>query len=327
MKTIYSIQLPSSIITDLTTARTLPLGCLYPVEHADLQHMKWSEGEIVRQRFIAYDFMSELFEINLQEDIVIEITFKKPCVIFYYGVIGSIICGNIQNSRSSTLGAGQYGAINTPAGKYQMTIPRGCSCGFLFIFDTEYLSNFLNMHPSDFLSGRHYRIGSPVCHTFPFFTIGSIGQIYRQLTAVYSERRSMSLKIALLNLLKEYGAQLTRLKCKPLTEGSEKLVSVKQYLDHQVKNGPLPNASEIAMQFHIHPDTLSRVFKDNCGVGVKKYINQIKMQQAFALLTRDRLSILAVSEMMGYNSTSSFSTQFRSYYGFPPGKAAGKKLI
>lgn len=204
-----------------------------------------------------------------------------------------------------------------------MNLSKGYSCGLLFIFDTDYLSNFLKMAPSDFRMGSHFRIGSPFCHTFPFFTISSIDQLYQQLTAVYSERRSMSMKISLLNLLRAYGVQLAKFNSKPFTEAFGKLMSVKHYLDNQVKNGPLPHASEIARHFNMHPDTLGRAFQDNFGIGLKRYINQIKMRQAFLLLTQDRLSILIVSEMMGYNSTSSFSTQFRSYYGFTPGKAAG----
>ena len=322
MKTIYSIQLPSSILPELTTTRTLPPGCFYPVANADVQHMQWSEGDIVRQRFIAYDYMLELFEINLAKDLEIDLTFKKSCVLFYYGLTGNIVCVDKQSGRFSTLAAGQYGAINSPTGKYQVTISKGCSCGFLFIFDTDYLSNFLKIAPSDFRMGSHFRIGSPFCHTFPFFTISSIDQIYQQLTAIHSERRSMSLKISLLGLLKAYGGQLARFNSKPFPEAFEKLMSVKHYLDDQVKSGPLPHASEVAKQFHVHPDTLSRAFQDNFGIGLKRYINQIKMQQAFMLLTQDRFSILIVSEMIGYNSTSSFSTQFRSYFGFPPGKAA-----
>ena len=324
MKTIYSIQLPPSILHELITTRILPPGCLYPVANADVQHKQWSEGDILRQRFIAYDFMLELFEINLAQDLEIDLAFKKSCVLFYYGLSGNIVCVDKLSGRFSTLTTGQYGAINAPTGKYQVTISKGCNCGLLFIFDTDYLSNFLKIAPSDFRMGSHFRIGSPFCHTFPFFTISSVGQIYQQLTAVYSERRSMSLKISLLGLLKAYGGQLARFNSKPFTESFEKLMSVKHYLDQQVKNGPLPHASEIARQFNMHPDTLGRAFHDNFGIGLKRYINQITMQQAFLLLTQDRLSILIVSEMMGYNSTSSFSTQFRSYYGFPPGKAAGK---
>jgi AraC-like DNA-binding protein len=323
MKTIYSIQLPFSILPGVATTRTLPPGSLYQVPQADVQHMQWSEGDIIRQRFIAYDFMLELFEINLGQDVEIEIEFRKPSVLFYYGLMGNIVCKDKQSGRFSTLAAGQYGAVNAASGIYQITLSRGYSCGLLFIFDTDYLSNFLKMAPSDFRMGAHFRIGSPFCHTFPFFTLSSIDQLYQQLTAAYSERRSMSLKIALLSLLKAYGAQLARFNSKPFTEAFEKLMSVKHYLDDQVIKGPLPHASEIAREFHIHPDTLSRAFKDNFGIGLKRYINQIKMRHAFLLLTQDRLSILIVSEMLGYNSTSSFSTQFRSYYGFPPGKAAG----
>jgi len=325
MKTIYSIQLPSSILPELITTRTLPPGCFYPVANADVQHMKWSEGDILRQRFIAYDFMLELFETKLDQDIKVDLAFKKSCVLFYYGLTGNIVCIDKLSGRFSTLTAGQYGAINSPPGKYQIGISRGYSCGLLFIFDTDYLSNFLKMAPSDFRMGSHFRIGSPYCHTFPFFNVGSVSQIHQQLTALHSERRFMSLKIALLNLLRAYGGQLARFNSKPFTESFKKLMLVKHYLDDQVTKGPLPHSSEIARQFHIHPDTLSRAFKDNFGIGLKKYINQTKMNLAFQLLSKDKMSVQKVSVHTGYSSPFSFSSQFKLYYGFSPSQVIGGK--
>ena len=72
----------------------MPVDCLYPIRYADCKQMQWSTGMIVRQRVVTYDFLIELFESRLIEDLQIEVVFNKPCVVFYYGFSGTVICEN-----------------------------------------------------------------------------------------------------------------------------------------------------------------------------------------------------------------------------------------
>ncbi|TKT86003.1 AraC family transcriptional regulator [Dyadobacter frigoris] len=324
MKRIYTVKLPTSIASAVDTTRTIPSNCFYPINYGDIKHMQWAAGNILRQRVITYDFLMECFEIHLQEDLGIEVAFTKPSLVFYYGFSGAMVCENQESGSSFTLSAGQYGAINVPLGKYRLILARGLMAGLLYIFDTKYLDNVLKMAPSDFRAGSHFRIGSPDCHKFPFFVIESIDQILEQLRSTSLEQKSLSIKMILIVLLKQYGEQLARYKNRLIGEAFDKTMSAKKFIETDIKSGPLPAVSEISRRFRIHPDTLNRAFKSNFGVGIQKYINQLKMQQAFLLLSQDKQPIVIVSEIMGYNSTSSFSTQFRSYYGFSPGQVAAK---
>jgi AraC-like DNA-binding protein len=301
----------------------MPVSCLYPIRYADSKHMQWSTGMIIRQRVVTYDFLMELFEGRLIEDLHIEVVFNKPCVVFYYGFSGTLICENKESGSLFTLQQGQAGAINVPPGKYHLVIRSGWNTGFLYIFNNKYLDNVLQMAPYDFRAAGHFRIGSPHYHKFPFFTIDSIGQIMERLRSINPEQEFLSLKMSLLALLKQYGAQLARYKNRPSGEAFERVMSVKNFIEAHIRKGPLPAVSDISQQFNIHPDTLNRSFKNTFGIGLKKYVNQAKMQQAYSLLEHHKLSIRLVSERTGYNSTSSFSTQFKLYYGFPPGKAGG----
>lgn len=323
MKKIFSLKLPASIVPQIRTSQKLPNHCLYPVKYTDTKQMQWSKGAIIRQRFVTDDFLMELFETSLQEDHQIKIAFNKSCVVFYYGFNGDIVGKNKKTASSLTLTAGQCGAINVPLGKYQLILARGYSAGFLYIFDNNYLNSVLQIAPSDFRAAGHFRIGSPDYHKFPFFTIDSIGQIMERLRSVNPDQESLSLKMSLLALLKQYGTQLARYKNRPSGEASKKVMSVKNFIETDIRNGPLPAVSDISQQFNIHPDTLNRSFKNTFGIGLKKYVNQAKMKHAYSLLEHDKLSIRLVSERTGYNSTSSFSTQFKLYYGFTPGKAGG----
>ncbi|WP_215241521.1 helix-turn-helix domain-containing protein [Dyadobacter helix] len=324
MKKVYTVQFPALIIPKIISGRKMPVDCLYPIRYADCKQMQWSTGMIIRQRVVTYDFLIELFESRVNEDLQIEVVFNKPCVVFYYGFSGTVICENKESGGLFTLQQGQAGAINVPPGKYHLLIRSGWSTGLLYIFDNKYLDSVLQMAPFDFRAVGLFGIGSSDCYRFPFFMIDSIAQIMMMLQNINPEQRSLSLKMSLFELLKRYGEQLARYKNKPAGEALERVVTVKNFIEAQLTNGPLPTVFEISQQFNIHPDALNRSFKNTFGVSLKKYINQTKMHLAFQLLSQDKMSVQKVSEQTGYGSPFSFSIQFKLYYGFSPNRLIAK---
>ncbi len=69
--------------------------------------------------------------------------------------------------------------------------------------------------------------------------------------------------------------------------------------------------SELAQQCHMATNSLIRLFKEEKGIAVQKYIRERKMARAHTLLEHTEHSIETIAEMMGYANRYHFSRVFR----------------
>jgi len=60
------------------------------------------------------------------------------------------------------------------------------------------------------------------------------------------------------------------------------------------------------------------LFKQSMGMSTHKYITQLRMEKASALLAHTDLPIRIVAEQVGYQDLSAFSRRFSSYFGQSP---------
>ena len=65
---------------------------------------------------------------------------------------------------------------------------------------------------------------------------------------------------------------------------------------------------------------LSRLFKKEMGCSLIDYMNRNKMNYARSLLLYSDLSLIEITEELGYSSLSYFNNIFKRYYHCPPGK-------
>lgn len=65
---------------------------------------------------------------------------------------------------------------------------------------------------------------------------------------------------------------------------------------------------------------LSRLFSDNEGITIEKYIIQQKIEKVKELLEYGELNLNEISWQMGYSSSAHLSTQFKAVTGMAPSK-------
>lgn len=65
---------------------------------------------------------------------------------------------------------------------------------------------------------------------------------------------------------------------------------------------------------------LGRLFKKHTNKTIKQYLTITKMNYSIELLRNEELSILTISEMIGYDSVSHYITTFKKHTGFTPQK-------
>ena len=71
-------------------------------------------------------------------------------------------------------------------------------------------------------------------------------------------------------------------------------------------------------KYFMNPSYLSRLFKSVCGVPFSKYIIEVRMKKAKALLESSQLKVSDIAFHVGYNNPSHFINSFRKTFGVTP---------
>jgi len=78
--------------------------------------------------------------------------------------------------------------------------------------------------------------------------------------------------------------------------------------------------SELSAAASVSPGHLSRVFRDQFGVGPVTAIELLRLARAATLLSQSNLSITAIARSCGFADPEHFSHRFRRAYELPPGR-------
>ncbi len=90
-----------------------------------------------------------------------------------------------------------------------------------------------------------------------------------------------------------------------------------QYIYENYRNPDL-SVKKLCTMFGYTPKTLSRVFLDQSGTGVKRYIDTLRINDARQLLIRDSSSIDTVAKEVGYDCPRTFYRVFTAHTGQTP---------
>lgn len=74
----------------------------------------------------------------------------------------------------------------------------------------------------------------------------------------------------------------------------------------------------LAEQFYMHPNYLSRLFKEKTGENFVDYLVKVRMQKVKELLRNSDYKIVEICSMVGYDNPRSFSKAFRNHTGMRP---------
>ncbi len=93
----------------------------------------------------------------------------------------------------------------------------------------------------------------------------------------------------------------------------------KNMIEHDYAN-PLLGLYSIAERLGISSSYISRIFKQEYGMGVIEYLNRVRISHAKALISDGSMSMKAVAINVGFSSDVSFIRVFKKYENTTPGK-------
>ncbi|AEI40525.1 response regulator transcription factor [Paenibacillus mucilaginosus] len=76
--------------------------------------------------------------------------------------------------------------------------------------------------------------------------------------------------------------------------------------------------ASLAERFHINETYLSGLFKQKAGFTFSDYVTKLRMEKAASLMEESGLKLTDIATLVGYSSSSYFSTVFKKYYGVSP---------
>ena len=98
---------------------------------------------------------------------------------------------------------------------------------------------------------------------------------------------------------------------------------VKFYLD--VNYAEKLVLKDVAKEFGVHPNYMTRIFHEKFGISPKKYLMDLKLKKACHLLTTTSLSIGVIAGSLGFDDQLAFSRIFRKEFGEAPSRYRKKE--
>lgn len=74
----------------------------------------------------------------------------------------------------------------------------------------------------------------------------------------------------------------------------------------------------LAEQFYLHPNYLSRFFKEKTGKNFIEYLTEVRMEKVKELLVNTDNKVVDISLMVGYDNPRYFSKVFKQFTGMTP---------
>ena len=101
------------------------------------------------------------------------------------------------------------------------------------------------------------------------------------------------------------------------SEYSKVILNAIKIIQEKYSDIELSSAS-VAESVNISSAWLSTKFKEEVGINVSDYINDVRVKNAKLLLAKTDLMVYEVSELVGYTSNQYFSKVFKEYTGITP---------
>lgn len=108
------------------------------------------------------------------------------------------------------------------------------------------------------------------------------------------------------------------------TEGNDFITTVQEYIQNNYMNEV--KLSSIAEMLSVSQEHLSRVFKQETGIGFKDYLVQFRLQKAEEMLKHETgRAVSEVAYACGFNDGNYFSYKFKKAYGISPTEVRRKR--
>ena len=102
----------------------------------------------------------------------------------------------------------------------------------------------------------------------------------------------------------------------PKEQGERVIIGITRYLQEHLEEEV--SLSVLAEEFHLNPQYISQLFKNEIGVGFLAYLTNIRMEKAKKLLLSTSFPIAEIAQKTGYGDYRVFTKVFKKTEGITP---------
>ena len=102
----------------------------------------------------------------------------------------------------------------------------------------------------------------------------------------------------------------------PKEQGERVIIGITRYLQEHLEEEV--SLSVLAEEFHLNPQYISQLFKNEIGVGFLAYLTNIRMEKAKKLLLSTSFPIAEIAQKTGYGDYRVFTKVFKTAEGITP---------
>lgn len=110
--------------------------------------------------------------------------------------------------------------------------------------------------------------------------------------------------------------QKDNLPCKETDYNILIIEKIKEYIERNFSEEI--NLDSLGELVHLHPVTVSRIFKEETAITVMQYLLKIRLDEAAKLLENSNLLVRDIGVLVGYKKTQHFTKLFKERYGETP---------
>ena len=111
----------------------------------------------------------------------------------------------------------------------------------------------------------------------------------------------------------------------PKEQGERVIIGITRYLQEHLEEEV--SLSVLAEEFHLNPQYISQLFKNEIGVGFLAYLTNIRMEKAKKLLLSTSFPIAEIAQKTGYGDYRVFTKVFKKAEGITPSQYGREFLV
>ena len=111
----------------------------------------------------------------------------------------------------------------------------------------------------------------------------------------------------------------------PKEQGERVIIGITRYLQEHLEEEV--SLSVLAEEFHLNPQYISQLFKNEIGVGFLAYLTNIRMEKAKKLLLSISFPIAEIAQKTGYGDYRVFTKVFKKAEGITPSQYRREFLV
>ena len=111
----------------------------------------------------------------------------------------------------------------------------------------------------------------------------------------------------------------------PKEQGERVIIGITRYLQEHLEEEV--SLSVLAEEFHLNPQYISQLFKNEIGVGFLAYLTNIRMEKAQKRLHSTSLPIAEIAQTTGYGDYRVFTKVFKKAEGITPSQYRREFLV